>query len=62
MIYRVIVDVQSQDVDRIFDYFAEGDIPVGSRVVVPFGKKQIEGYVVGTAQTSSLPQEKLKNI
>lgn len=62
MIYRVIVDVQSQDVDRIFDYRAEGDIPVGSRVVVPFGKKQIEGYVVGTAKTTDVPSEKLKSI
>lgn len=62
MFYRVIVDIQSQDVDRIFDYAADFFVPVGSRVVVPFGRKEIEGYVVETAEKTDLPPDKIKNI
>ena len=52
MIYKVIVDISNQEVDRVFDYSASFDVPVGSRVLVPFGRQTKEGFVISTAETS----------
>lgn len=54
MIYRVIVDVSNSEVDRVFDYSSEFDVEVGSRVLVPFGKRTIEGFVVGTKESTDI--------
>lgn len=61
MIYSVIVDVSASEVDRIFDYYGE-NIPVGSRVLVNFANRKVEGYVIEEKETSSCPPEKLKEI
>ena len=51
MILEVIVDISNSDVDRTFDY--EGpDVPIGSRVVVEFGKKRLIGFVIGKKDSS----------
>ena len=51
MILEVIVDISTADVDRTFDY--EGpDVPIGSRVVVEFGKKRLIGFVIGKKDKS----------
>lgn len=50
MIVEVIVDVSTSELDRVFDY--EGDVPLGSRVSVPFGHRQIEGFVIGKKEKS----------
>ncbi|WP_048602555.1 primosomal protein N' [Rubeoparvulum massiliense] len=49
MIAEVIVDVPSYDTDRPFDYeipdrFAH-KLQVGSRVMVPFGRRKLQGFV-----------------
>lgn len=54
MIYRVIVDVSNSEVDRVFDYSSEFDVEVGSRVLVPFGRRTIEGFVVGTKEKTDI--------
>ncbi len=54
MIYRVIVDVSNAEVDRVFDYSSDFDVEVGSRVLVPFGKRTIEGFVVGTKEKTDI--------
>jgi primosomal protein N' (replication factor Y) len=48
---------------RRFDYLgpAQPLLP-GMRVRVPFGRRQLVGVVLGTLETSELPQEKLKRI
>ena len=61
MIYSVIVDVSASEVDRIFDYKGE-NIPVGSRVLVNFANRKVEGYVIEEKETSTCPPEKLKEI
>lgn len=38
MILEVIVNISNSDVDRTFDYIGD-DVPIGSRVVVEFGKR-----------------------
>lgn len=54
MIAQVIVDVAAQQTDHFFEYTvpAELDLAVGSRVVVPFGRRRVQGFVVGLTQTS----------
>jgi len=54
---------------RGFDYLpaanshqGERQIPVGTRVKVPFGKRTLVGIVIGCAENSSQPMHKLKAI
>jgi len=59
-ILRVAVNVP---LSRLFDYLppAGGTVaPPGSRVVVPFGRRTQTGLVMAHAQTSSLPDHKLR--
>ncbi|WEV44317.1 primosomal protein N' [Lactobacillus sp. ESL0684] len=64
MIAQVIVDIAAKQTDRIFEYqvpAAIGEVEIGSRVVVPFGKRKLQGFVVGLSQTSNF-QGKLKDL
>ena len=63
MFADVIVDIAHSDVDKIFEYsFIDDKITKGSRVVVPFGAKIIEGIVIGVKETSVYPPNKIKPI
>lgn len=67
MYAKIITDIAHQDVDRIYTYGVpkelEAAIAPGMRVIVPFGgRKEVEGYVLYLAETSSVPPEKLKYI
>lgn len=53
MIYEVVVDISNSEVDKVFDYSAAFDIPLGSRVEAPFGNRRLEGFVIGKKDTSS---------
>lgn len=60
---KVIIDIASSLVDKIFDYLLpESEIQVGSRVLVPFGKTIKEGYLVEICQNSDYDPTKLKKI
>ncbi len=54
MVLEVIVDISTAEVDRPFDYLGD-DIPLGSRVLVPFGMKNNRkiGFVIGKKDSSS---------
>ena len=56
MIAKVIVDVESKQVNRPFDYIIpkhlEGIVDVGYRVIVPFGKLKRSGFIVGIDEKS----------
>lgn len=62
MIAKVIVDVPSSQTDRAFDYSIPPEwsdvIQAGMRVVVPFGPRQLQGFVVEIAEESSHPKTK----
>lgn len=60
---KVIVDISTSAVDKIFDYLIPPDMPlqIGDRVNVPFGSKIIEGYVIDIA-TQDESKYKLKYI
>ena len=64
MIAQVIVDIANSEVDKIFDYKIEDNLTVqkGMRVLVGFGPRTIEGYVINITDTSSVLKEKLKPI
>ena len=61
MVAEVIVDVSNSNVDKIFDYKLDQNIPIGSRVLVPFGNRNIEGYIIGIKETSEYGKE-LKSV
>ena len=64
MLARVIVDIQNSEVDKVFDYEIPIHLPVrlGDRVLVPFGNKKIEGYVVSLTEETDVPLDKLKQV
>lgn len=62
MIAEVIVDVLNSEVDKIFDYKISTPVQVGTRVLVPFAGRKIEGYILAIKQNSSVSEDKLKTI
>lgn len=62
MIAEVIVDVPARSVDRPFDYFIptkyQEAIAIGSRVQVPFGSRQVLGYVIRIKEQTERDQLK----
>ena len=64
MVAEVIVDVLNSEVDKIFEYIIPEDrcIKKGARVLLSFGNRTIEGYVMNIKETSTYPIEKLKPI
>ena len=64
MFAEVIVDIAHSDVDKVFEYSTDGapDALVGSRVIVPFGRYFVEGFVIKLKETSVYPPEKIKKI
>ncbi|MED3875454.1 primosomal protein N' [Lysinibacillus capsici] len=66
LIAEVIVDVSTYHVDRPFDYQVPVEwisvIELGSRVKVPFGPRNVLGFVVGLKKETDVPLNKLKAI
>lgn len=65
MIAEIIVDVQNSQVDKVFDYNIPSSfdfLKVGYRVIVPFGNRKIEGYIIGIKDSTDCPPDKLKSI
>ncbi|MEG0381018.1 MAG: DEAD/DEAH box helicase family protein, partial [Kurthia sp.] len=66
MIAQVIVDVSAYPVDRPFDYLVPQNmaqlIEAGCRVKVPFGHRDVLGFVVGFVDETDVPQNKLKQV
>lgn len=66
LVAEVIVDVAAYPVDRPFDYLVPDDmaalIECGSRVKVPFGPRNVLGFVVSLKDTTDIPLEKIKPV
>ena len=68
MFADVIVDIQHEKLDKIFQYripeSMEGKLEPGMEVLVPFGKgnRQIRGYVTGISGTCDYDLSKVKEI
>ena len=66
MYARVIVGLNNPAMDRVFDYLVptEMELQEGTRVIVPFGRRnaKTEGYVISLSSQTDVPQDKLKEI
>ena len=65
MVAGVLVEISNKAVDKIFDYsipsFLEDKVKEGIRVLVPFGKMKLEGFVL-EIKNSNTSNKKLKDI
>ncbi|SHF20160.1 replication restart DNA helicase PriA [Caldanaerobius fijiensis DSM 17918] len=61
---EVIIDINSSNVDKIYDYAVPDDIDVkpGIRVVVDFNKRLVEGFIVGVKEKSDVDSSRIKSI
>ena len=61
MIAGVLVEISHKNVDRIFEYKVpkelEKDLKIGVRVLVPFGRQTIEGFVLEIKNTKETDKE-----
>ncbi|MCI8575879.1 MAG: primosomal protein N' [Bacilli bacterium] len=69
MIASVLLEIKAKNVDKTFDYnipeFLKSIIKVGMRVLVPFGARELEGYVIKIKETNDIEielKEILKNV
>ncbi|ARO66714.1 Primosomal protein N' [Bacillus cereus] len=62
----VIVDVPARQTDRPFDYIIpkkwEDIVQTGMRVVVPFGPRKLQGFIIGIKDSVDVESKKLKTI
>jgi primosomal protein N' (replication factor Y) len=58
-IIRVALDVP---LSTLFDYTVAEEVGVGQRVVVPFGRRQMTGVVMGCAAASDMAPERIKPV
>ena len=65
MIAEVLVEIKAKNIDKTFSYSIPKDfkekIEVGIRVLVPFGKQKLEGFVLKIKENEKLDYE-LKEI
>ena len=61
---RVIVDVANAEVDRVFDYIVpEGmDLEPGAHVMVPFGPRTLDGFVIELCAHTQVDADRLKPV
>ena len=63
MYANVIVENKSNHIDSFFTYRTEDPgVRKGSKVLVPFGTKEKEGYVFSLSETCDLDEEKIRDI
>lgn len=63
MFAEVIVDISASAVDKIYDYDITGfDVVEGTRVLVPFGKFNIEGFIIRIKESTNYDIKKVKKI
>lgn len=59
---EVIVDISSSSVDKVFDYSLPFFVEPGTRVMVPFGNRKIEGYIIKVKNQTAFEESKIKSI
>ena len=68
MIAEVIVDSEVKDLNKIFDYIVpknlEKEIKIGTRVLVPFGKRKnsLEAFVISLKENSDFANKEIEKI
>lgn len=63
---KIIVDISQEKLDKTFDYRIperlKERLMVGMQVVVPFGNRQMKGYIVELTDEVDYDEEKLKDV
>lgn len=64
MFAKIIIDQDAKALDKVFEYsIPEGmQVEVGERVVVPFGARTVQGFIVGIESESLYDASKIKSI
>ncbi len=66
MVVGVLVQLSSQNVDKVFDYIVprdlENSVKVGIRVLVPFGRQTLEGFVLEIKDNSDRDLKEIYSI
>lgn len=64
MYAEIIVDIASEQVDRVFTYRVPDDLHLspGTRVKVPFGPREKEGFVIRLKEKADYDERKIKPI
>ncbi len=61
MVIKVLVELSNKNIDKTFDYLVpqkfEQQIQIGIRVVVPFGRQTLEGFVLGISTEKKFDYE-----
>ena len=56
MVCSVLLEIKSKSVDKTFDYQIKEEqkeeLKIGKRVLVPFGKQKLTGYVLEIKETA----------
>lgn len=64
-IAEIIVDAAHANIDRVFDYYIGEkclDANIGTRVLVPFNNRKIEGFIVRLKDSTDVSSNKMKSI
>ena len=61
---KIIIDQDAKALDRVFEYSIPDDmeVEVGERVIVPFGSRCLQGFIVGFEDKSEYDASKIKPI
>ena len=66
MYVDVLVEIKNKHVDKTFTYKVpkslEADVEVGKRVVVPFGKMTLEGYILNRKDQSDIETKEILEV
>lgn len=62
MIYNIIVDISTSQIDKPFYYKSSQKLNLGDRVLVPFGAREIEGFVLGVEHAIPTVNYEIKEI
>ncbi|MDE6583404.1 MAG: primosomal protein N' [Clostridia bacterium] len=64
MFAKIIIDQDAKALDKVFEYKVPDDmqVSVGERVIVPFGKRNLQGFIVALEETSEYEESKIKPI
>ena len=64
MFAEVVVDVSTNSLDKIFDYKCPENVQIllGQRVLVPFGRQTLTGFVLNLKETTDLEPKLVKEI
>ena len=61
MVVGVLVEISHKNVDRIFEYnvpdLLTSEIKIGIRVLVPFGRMELEGFVLNISDKKRTDKE-----